>query len=81
VDEADVPRHQLGKRASDRLAANSCTSVMSSPVITYTWPQNREPDNVFFGFNAKAPPFHEPPELPSGFGLRQSSGAFGTPAR
>src|SRR5450755_4052006 len=32
---------------SELLAANSRTSVMSSPIIIYTWPQNGEPDNVF----------------------------------
>jgi hypothetical protein len=28
---------------------------MSSPVITHTWPQNREPDNVFLELNARTP--------------------------
>jgi hypothetical protein len=34
--------------SSDWLAANSRTSVISSLVITYTWPHNADSDNVSF---------------------------------
>ncbi|MEI6394090.1 MAG: hypothetical protein WCT12_23675 [Verrucomicrobiota bacterium] len=35
------------KAASDWLAANSRTSVMSSLIIIYTWPHKADSDNAF----------------------------------
>jgi hypothetical protein len=39
------------KAGSDSLAANSRTSVMSSLIITYTWPHIADSDNVSFEGN------------------------------